>query len=166
VSYLRHSFTHIQLSKATTLLYVHLGITGRFLSSISAGVMSTVNEVFRKATARDDKELEEEAKSLLVGSGDLCIVLLLTLSQGGAEVVLEKEYFAGKYLDARVAPAVLIHEREGDGVIHSRAAEGRIDILPTGPMAEDQLRILVLNDGRTGLVFRDVLIRRFVPRYS
>ncbi|KKZ65601.1 hypothetical protein EMCG_08565 [[Emmonsia] crescens] len=133
--------------ESDTLHYRRLEIKERSLSSLSARVMSAVDEVFRKATAQDDKGLEEEVKALL----------------GGTDVVLEKEYFAGKYLDGRVAPAVLIHEKKGDGVIHSRAAEGKIDILPTGPKAADELRILILNDGRTGLVFRDVLIRRFVP---
>ncbi|OJD13207.1 hypothetical protein AJ78_06325 [Emergomyces pasteurianus Ep9510] len=120
--------------------------------------MSTVNEVFRKATAQDDNGLKKKMKSLLIGFSDPRI--------GGTEIALEKKYFTGKYLDGQIAPAVLIHEREEDGVIHSRAAEGKIDILLTGLKAADELRILILNDGQTGLVFRDVLIRRFVPRHS
>jgi hypothetical protein len=77
---------------------------------------------------------------------------------------LEKEYFQAKYLDFNIAPAVLIYENMGDGVIHSRAPEGKIDILATGPKAGNELRILVLKDNRTGLVFRNVLMRRFIAR--
>lgn len=81
-------------------------------------------------------------------------------------MVLETEYFNGKILDSSIAPAVLIHGDEGEGVIHSRAAEGRIDILSTGPKTGSGQRILVLSDGRTGLVFRNVLLRRFFSRDS
>jgi hypothetical protein len=42
--------------------------------------MSTVNEeVFRKATAQDDKGLEDEAKLLLVGSGELAYKAFLLM---------------------------------------------------------------------------------------
>lgn len=77
-------------------------------------------------------------------------------------MILETEYFNGKILDSSVAPAVLIHGDEGEGVIHSRVAEGSIDILSTGANTGSGQRILVLSDGRTGLVFRNVLLRRFV----
>lgn len=79
-------------------------------------------------------------------------------------MVLETEYFNGKILDSSIPPAVLIHGDEGEGVIHSRVAEGSIDILPTGPKSGSGQRILVLNNGRTGLVFRNVLLRRFLAR--
>lgn len=45
--------------------------------------MSTVNgEVFRKATAQDDRRLEEEAKSLLVESEDLAYSTLAYILPG------------------------------------------------------------------------------------
>lgn len=78
--------------------------------------------------------------------------------------MLETTFFNGKILDSNVAPAVLIHGDEGEGVIHSRIAAGSIDILSTGSRTGSGQRILVLNDGRTGLVFRNVLLRRFVLR--
>ncbi|KAI1829168.1 hypothetical protein DTO027I6_9960 [Penicillium roqueforti] len=109
--------------------------------------MNKINEsVFQKPRAQDDKGLEEEAKSLL----------------NGKAVVLETEYFNGKFLDSSIAPAVLIHGDEGEGVIHSRVGEGSIDILSTGPKTGSGQRILVLSDGRTGLMFRNVLLRRFL----
>jgi hypothetical protein len=79
-------------------------------------------------------------------------------------MVLETEFFSGKVLYSSIAPAVLIHGDEGEGFIHSRVAEGSIDILATGPKTGSGQRILVLSDGRTGLVFRNVLLRRFLFR--
>jgi hypothetical protein len=131
---------------------------------MSAEAKEVNDNVFRKANAQDDKGLEEEAKSLLVRNLAVSHLQLLIDLQGGTDVVLEKEYFQAKYLDFNIAPAVLIYENMGDGVIHSRASEGKIDILPTGPKAGNELRILVLKDNRTGLVFRNVLMRRFIAR--
>ncbi|KAJ5120582.1 uncharacterized protein N7515_009970 [Penicillium bovifimosum] len=116
--------------------------------------MNKINEsVFQKPRAQDDKGLEEEAKSLLV-----------KILDNGKAVILGTEYFNGQLLDSSVAPAVLIHGDEGAGVIHSRLAGSGIDILITGPKTGSGQRILVLNDGSTGLVFRNVLLRRFLSR--
>lgn len=79
-------------------------------------------------------------------------------------MVLETEYFSGGILDSSIAPAVLIHGDEGKGFIHSRLAEGSIDILTTGLKIGTGRIILVLSDGRTGLVFRSVIMRRFLFR--
>lgn len=79
-------------------------------------------------------------------------------------MILEKDYFNGKYLDSTIAPAVLIYESAGEGVIHSRAAEGKIDVLSTGPKAGNKFRILVMTNGRTCLVFRSVSLRLFLYR--
>ena len=131
--------------------------------------MDRVNDaVFRKPNSQDDGGLVEEAKSLLVR---ILNHLLSTTAyiqwQNGRDVTLEKNYFNAKFLDSNIAPAVLIYGDAGDGVIHSRAAEGDgIDILSTGPQAKNGYRILILSDGRTGLVFRNVLMRRFIPRDS
>ncbi|KAJ5341819.1 hypothetical protein N7541_010943 [Penicillium brevicompactum] len=97
--------------------------------------MNTINEsVFQKPKAQDDQGLEEEAKYLL------------------------------KALASSIASAVLIHGDEGEGVIHSRLNESGIDILSTGPNTGSGQRILVLRNGRTGLVFRNVVLRRFLAQ--
>lgn len=79
-------------------------------------------------------------------------------------MVLKTEYFNGRFLDSSIAPTVLIHRDEGEGVIHSHVTEGSIDILSTGPKTGSGQRILVLSDGRTGLMFRNVLLRRFLSK--
>ncbi|CAG8129224.1 unnamed protein product [Penicillium nalgiovense] len=112
-------------------------------------IINEINDsIFQKTRAQDDKDLEEEAKSLL----------------NGMAVVLETECFNGSILHSSIAPAVLIHGDEGKGFIHSRLAEGSIDILATGLKIGTGRRILVLSDGRTGLVFRSVIMRSFLFR--
>ncbi|KAK9860166.1 uncharacterized protein MYU51_010505 [Penicillium brevicompactum] len=111
--------------------------------------MNTINEsVFQKPKAQDDQGLEEEAKYLL----------------NGKDVALEKDHFKGKALASSIAPTVLIHGDEGEGVIHSRLNESGIDILSIGPNTGSGQKILVLSDGRTGLVFRNVVLRRFLAQ--
>ncbi|KAJ5326217.1 uncharacterized protein N7506_009319 [Penicillium brevicompactum] len=129
--------------------------------------MNTINEsVFQKPKAQDDQGLEEEAKYLLVRTLDVWRFSTadFVLFQNGKDVALEKDHFKGKALASSIAPTVLIHGDEGEGVIHSRLNESGIDILSIGPNTGSGQKILVLSDGRTGLVFRNVVLRRFLAQ--
>jgi hypothetical protein len=102
---------------------------------------------FRKATSLDDEGFKKEVKDLL----------------GGKEVILDKEKFdvSKRYVDAKTACAVLIHENGPAGVVHTRDGASKVEILPTGPTAGNGFRIVILGETQTCLFYGQPSVRCF-----
>ncbi|KAJ5555936.1 hypothetical protein N7513_003578 [Penicillium frequentans] len=102
---------------------------------------------FRKAASVDDEGLKREVKVLL----------------GGKEVVLDNEKFdvSKRYVDAKTACAILIHENGPTGVVHTRDGASKVEILPTGPNSGNGFRIVVLSDTQTCLFYGQPSVRCF-----
>lgn len=86
---------------------------------------------------------------------------VLTYSQHGKQLFLEKDLFFSNHMDSKTASAVLIYANEGKGFVDSRDSNGKIDTLGVGPDTGNGLRILVLDEGRDTFVHQDVQMRRF-----
>lgn len=81
---------------------------------------------------------------------------VLTYSQHGKQLFLEKDLFFSNHIDSKTASAVLIYANEGKGFVDSRDSNEKIDTLEVGPDTGNGLRILVLDEGRDTFVHQDV----------
>lgn len=86
---------------------------------------------------------------------------VLTYSQHGKQLFLEKDFFFSNHIDSKTASAVFIYPNEGRGFVDSRDSNGKIDTLEVGPDTGNGPRILVLDEGRDTFIHQDVQMRRF-----